>query len=44
VAGRGGDLGDLDPADGWMEVPPADAHFLWTDQRSGILRAIRFGF
>jgi hypothetical protein len=44
VAGRGGDLGDLDPADGWTEVPPADAHFLWTDQRSDILRAIRFGF
>jgi hypothetical protein len=44
VAGRGGDLAGLDAADGWTPMHPREAQFLWTDQRSDILRAIRFGF
>ncbi len=44
LAGRGSDLGRLDPADGWTELPPGSARFLWTDQRSDLLGAIRFGF
>ena len=44
LAGRDGDLSGLDPADGWTELPPAGARSLWTDQRSDILGAIRFGF
>ncbi|MGQ0443805.1 MAG: spermidine synthase [Beijerinckiaceae bacterium] len=44
LAGRGGDLSGLDPADGWTELPPAGARPPWTDQRSDILGAIRFGF
>ena len=44
LAGRGGDLGRLDPADGWTEMPPGKARFLWTDQRSDLLGVIRFGF
>jgi SAM-dependent methyltransferase len=44
LAGRGGDLGRLDPVDGWTELPPGSARFLWTDQRSDLLGAIRFGF
>ena len=43
LAGRGGVLDRLDPTDGWTDLPPAGAHALWTDQRSDILRAIRFG-
>ena len=42
VEGRGGDLDRLDPAAGWT-VPPEGGRSLWTDQRSDILRAIRFG-
>jgi hypothetical protein len=45
LAGRGGDLSRLKPADGWVEMlPPFGARSLWTDQRSDLLRAIRFGF
>jgi SAM-dependent methyltransferase len=44
VAGRGGDLGDLDPAEGWKELRQADAPAPWTDQRSDLLQAIRSGF
>jgi hypothetical protein len=42
LAGHGGKLGGLDPADGWTELPPVDERSLWTDQRSDLLRAIRF--
>lgn len=44
LAGRDGDLSGLDPADGWTELPPAGAPSPWTDQRSDLLGAIRFGF
>lgn len=44
LAGHGGDLNRLDPADGWEDMPPVDTQSLWTDQRSDLLRAIRFGF
>jgi SAM-dependent methyltransferase len=44
VAGRDGSLDRLDPADGWTDLPPAGTRSLWTDQRSDILRAIRFGW
>ena len=45
LAGRGGDLSRLKPADGWAELlPPSGVQSLWTDQRSDLLRAIRFGF
>ncbi len=43
LAGRGGDLHHLDPADGWTDLSPAGARSLWTDQRSDILGAIRLG-
>ena len=40
-----GNLSRLKPADGWVEMlPPFGARSLWTDQRSDLLRAIRFGF
>ena len=42
MANHGGDLSDLDAKDGWQVLPPADAHALWTDQRSDILGVIRF--
>jgi hypothetical protein len=41
LAGRGGNLDGLDPAQGWVELPPAGARWLWTDQRSDILTAIQ---
>ena len=45
LAGRGGDLSRFKLADGWVELlPPFSARSLWTDQRSDLLRAIRFGF
>lgn len=44
MAGRGGDLGGLDPAEGWAALPSAGAWSLWTDQRSDLLRVMRFGF
>jgi hypothetical protein len=40
LSGRGD---RLDPTDGWTDLPPAGPRSLWTDQRSDILRAIRFG-
>ncbi len=43
LAGRGGRLDRLDPAEGWTALPPAGPRSLWTDQRSDILGAIRFG-
>jgi SAM-dependent methyltransferase len=45
LPGRGRDgLGRFNPADGWVELrPPFGARSLWTDQRSDLLRAIRFG-
>jgi hypothetical protein len=43
VAGRGGDLNDVDPADGWAKLPPAEPWAAWTDQRSDLLRVIHFG-
>jgi hypothetical protein len=43
VAGRGGDLSRFDRSEGWEDLPPAGTRSLWTDQRSDILRAIRFG-
>jgi len=45
LLGRGRDgLGRFNPADGWVELrPPFGARSLWTDQRSDLLRAIRFG-
>ena len=42
LAGHDGELSGLDPADGWAELPPVGERFLWTDQRSDLLRAIRF--
>jgi SAM-dependent methyltransferase len=45
LPGRGGDLSRFKPADGWVELlPPFGARSLWTDQRSDLLRVIRFGF
>lgn len=44
LSARGGDLNRLDAADGWVAVPSGGERSLWTDQRSDILRAIRFGF
>jgi hypothetical protein len=42
LARRSGELAGLDAAEGWAEIPPADARSLWTDQRSDLLRAIRY--
>jgi spermidine synthase len=42
LAGHGGELSGLEPADGWAELPPIGERFLWTDQRSDLLRAVRF--
>jgi hypothetical protein len=44
MSARDGALNRLDPADGWTAVPSGGERSLWTDQRSDILRAIRFGF
>ncbi len=44
VAGHGGDLDSLTPADGWTGLPAVDSSWLWTDQRSDILRVMRFKF
>jgi hypothetical protein len=44
LAGHGGNLDGLLPTDGWTELPASGARSLWTDQRSDLLRAIRFGF
>jgi SAM-dependent methyltransferase len=43
VAGHGGDLSRLDPAIGWVRLPPGGARSLWTDQQSDILGVIRLG-
>jgi hypothetical protein len=43
VAGRGGNLDGFEPADGWLEMPPGETRFLWTDQRSDLLQVIRLG-
>ncbi len=43
LAGHGGDLSRFDRSEGWQDLPPAGTRSLWTDQRSDILRAIRFG-
>lgn len=41
---HGRDLSQFNPADGWVALlPPFGARSLWTDQRSDLLRAIRFG-
>jgi hypothetical protein len=42
MARSGSDLSELDAKDGWQPLPPASARALWTDQRSDILRVIRF--
>ncbi len=42
MAGRNGNLGGLEAADGWVGLPPAEPWALWTDQRSDLLRVIRF--
>jgi hypothetical protein len=42
LAGHGGELSRLEPADGWAELPPDGERFLWTDQRSDLLRVIKF--
>ncbi len=44
VAREAADLDTLKPADGWQPLPPADPAALWTDQRSDLLRVIRFRF
>jgi hypothetical protein len=43
LAGHGQNLDRLDRAAGWTDLPPAGARPPWTDQRSDILEAIRFG-
>jgi hypothetical protein len=44
LAGHGGELSRLGPADGWAVLPPVGARSLWTDQRSDLLRATRLRF
>jgi hypothetical protein len=44
LAGHGGDLSRLGASDGWAVLRTVGARSLWTDQRSDLLRAIRFRF
>jgi hypothetical protein len=43
LAGHGVDLSRFDLSAGWEDLTPVGTRSPWTDQRSDILRAIRFG-